>query len=161
MSITVEPCGPCAGEGSKVTPADLCALRPTAAETRCSRCWGRGVVPAGFLPADVVVHCMPLTDAFERSECEFAAGMIVLTLVARGNTWRRIALAELRALAEEETAANRDPMTASACNPFIRPDFAALIGRGYADRDETGAIGFTTEGIAALAMWVALPKVAD
>ncbi len=158
---TIEPCGLCGGSGKPPPPSSL---------ERCARCWGRGTVPAGFLPADVVLRVPPLTDTMGRSVIESAAGLLVAVLALRGNEWRPVAWSDVREVVMAASAAGEPQSGEDTAerlvwdigrNPFLRLNFSELVTRGYATRGwEEDAITFTAEGIAALAKWVHLP-VAD
>jgi len=165
---TIEQCGLCDGSGEKTTPAALHQLVPHAMTMRCARCWGRGTVPAGFLPADVILRVPPLTDTMGRTVIECAAGLLVAALALRGNEWRPVLWSDVREVMMAAKDAGEPQSTEDTAarfvwdigrNPFLRPNFSELVSRGFATRDETTeAIAFTTEGIAALAKWVHLPR---
>lgn len=164
---TIEPCGLCGGSGKKTSPAALEQLVPHEMTMNCPRCWGRGTVPAGFLPADVVLRVPPLTDTMGRSVIESAAGLLVAVLALRGNKWRPVLWSDVRDVMMAASAAGEpqsgEDTVERFCwdvgrNPFIRPNFNGLVARGFATRDEaTEAIAFTPEGIAAMAKWVHMP----
>jgi len=141
-----------------------CKLKPGAPDGfRCPRCWGRGIVPAGFLPADVVLLVPPLGDAMRRTDVECAAGMLVATLALGPNEWQPVTWEQLQAAIVAHQVPERPAAGPGAClwhllrNPFLRPDLHQLIALGYATRGPDMAISFTDAGLAALAKYVELP----
>lgn len=153
--ITIETCNICQGSGKQ-------------RDYRCSRCWGRGTVPAGFRPSDVILRVPPLTDTMRKTEIECAAALLVATLALRGDEWRPLLWSDVqeaaRACRGEKPEGPEGPEDRAASflwdvqrNPFLRPDFPGLLAGGFATKDDSGAITFTHEGLAALAKWVCLP----
>lgn len=151
--ITIETCGICQGTGKQ-------------RDHRCSRCWGRGTVPAGFMPSDVILRVPPLTDAMRKTEIECAAALLVATLALRGNEWRPVLWSEVQDAARSCRGTEPEgPEDRAASflwyvqrNPFLRPDFPGLLAGGFATRGGADdAITFTPAGIAAMAGWVRLP----
>lgn len=117
-------------------------------------------------PSEVVAkrianqHC-PLTDTLGRSEREVAAAILVIALAESGDTWGPISP---RTTAITLKSVFERPEYSFLKNPFLRPDYADLVTKGFArwtmpDDGPKSPIEFTEIGIHAIQR-AALPKEA-
>lgn len=104
-------------------------------------------------PLDVVLLTPPLVGTMERSEVEQAAALLVRTLQATTNTWRGLQPKEIGEVIAGDLHADCEPVTSWNRNPFIRPDFPALVELGFAKYSEDNAMAFTEKGLQALERW--------
>lgn len=78
----------------------------------------------------------PLGATLGRCEVEYAAALILLGLLhVLGRAWSEsITESELGSALSEQFAAGIEPVRSWGRNPFLRPDFDALVARGLAER---------------------------
>jgi hypothetical protein len=115
----------------------------------------------GFDPIDVVLDTPPLTGTLERVEIECAAALLVQALKVLGLGWTPIGVRQLAETIKSEMDAGNKPIATWSRNPFLRPDFAGLVARGFAVKsgpqgDEM--LELTNECLLRLLPWVGWNK---
>lgn len=94
---------------------------------------------------------LPFIGTFEKSECEFAALIIVLAMAERDNCWSAVSVGDCVNMVDSQEPDSH--LARLAQNPFLIPDAYGLVDRGYADWEygiKGGEIKFTRKGIAAM-----------
>lgn len=109
-------------------------------------------------PSDILLLAPNLlSSTFKRAESEQAAAIIVRTCQVLGDEWKAVTPQEIGKAMKDDLDNKTEPFYSLSNNPFFRPDFHELVGKGFATcAFETGApIEFTEEGMAALkkCMW--------
>lgn len=124
-----------------------------------------------FNPSDVDLtgSFPPLCATLGRTENESAAFYVVRTLIARDNEWRPVRWTEIAEVIKSsmrlceqlgKEAPSLDRWTNDmATNPFLRPDFQALVDGGYAkwhgeEGEKNRPFELLEQGIERLRRWV-------
>lgn len=108
----------------------------------------------GFEPSAVYLQkAHPLFNTFSKAESETAAAVMLVTMCAR-KSWEAVSL--LQCAAEFMRFAQADLEATWPLNPFLRPNFGALVDDGFAEwiGDPGFCIRFTERGYERLAKWV-------
>ncbi len=86
-----------------------------------------------FKPSEVGLFrsFLPFIDTFKHSEVELAAGILVATMVYKGDVWESIGNEQIREWMEDEKQKG-EYWSELFKNPFARPDFYQLVDDGWA-----------------------------
>lgn len=115
-----------------------------------------------FKPSDVslTLSFPPLCNTMGKAEREQAATMIVRCCQLNGDTWQACAPTQLGETLTADIAAQAEPLHALSRNPFFRPDFHALVEKGYArflgdvEAAKNVPIELTQKGLESLVLYV-------
>src|SRR5260221_931353 len=114
----------------------------------------RRVTMEEMLPSSIDLNQIPpLTGTMERLECEAAATLMVRACVLNGDRWQVLKPQDIGAAIAHDLDNKLEPLWSLNTNPFWRPDFRALVARGFArwtTDEEHAPIEFTDKGLGAL-----------
>lgn len=110
---------------------------------------------ADFKPSQVVLRASPLIGTMGRAETESAAALVVHACKRHGDKWQAVTTDMV--VGAIRVAGPDSPLGMLIRNPFLKPDFIALVAGGFATRsDDDGVVSYelTAKGLAALQRWV-------
>jgi hypothetical protein len=100
------------------------------------QCEGVKIPPPKDEPMRLLTQMPPLTGTLDKSEVEMAAALILFAHHVSGREWSAsVPAKELGKVVEEH--GDKPPLKWWITNPFLRPDFAELVERGWAVKQET------------------------
>jgi hypothetical protein len=112
-------------------------------------------MPVDFKPSDVHLGPVPLCGTLERCEIECAAALMIGVLQVLELDWQRLTPLMMGTALRSALDAKLEPYVSWNTNPFLRPDFDALLSKGFVKRyEDDRSMELTDAALNRIRRWV-------